>query len=468
MAVVRATRYFAFLILGGLLAPADFGKFAAIFVVVNGLALFQGFGLGHALICRQTRVDEACDTVFGLSLVLGALFMVLAWAGAPLVESFFGETGIAVPFRVCAVLVFVRAIQTVPARLFEKSLRFEKRFLPGLVGSVSYAAVAVVSALRGAGLWALVLGEVSAAVGETTTFWVLSPWRPRFRFRIELARQDLSFGWLVLGGTTAIFLFQAVDRVAISRLLGTHQLGLYAFVLTLGALPATYAVRAFNTVLLPSYTTPGVDVDKRRELYLRALSYAAALGTLFAVGVIGLGRYFLSAAYGEKWLGAVGAFSVLALLGVFRSFSALSEDLIVAMGKPSLFRRINWLRLVLAVAGVWYGARVGGITGVAVVMTAATLVACIVGWAVAGNLTGAKPRDFARSFAGPLGAGAVGAAVTAIVVQRLPAEATLSSFLLAGGLLVVVYMAAWLTLDGGVRRELMRLPNRRGRGLEGG
>ena len=465
MALIRAARYLAFLVLGGVLAPTDFGRFAAIFVIVNGLALFQGFGLGHALICRRQCVDESCDTVFLLSAALGTVFFVLAWAGAPLVETFFAEEGLVAPFRLCAFFVLIRALQTVPARLFDKGLRFQKRFLPALVGSVVYAPLAISLAFRGAGVWALVAGEVAAAAGETITYWVLSPWRPRFRFRWDIARQDLSFGWIVLGGTMAIFLFQAADRVTISRILGTHQLGLYVFVLTLGALPANYIMRAFNTVLLPSYASPGVEAGKQRELYFRALSYAGALAILFLVGVLGLGGYFLEAAYGQKWLGAVSAFYVLALLGVFRSFSALSEDLMVAVGKPSLFRRINWVRLVVAAAAVWFGATRGGITGVAVVMLAATVIACVLGWVVVGKLTGASVRDFATSFRGPLIGGAVAAGAAVLVVRTLPSPPGLVAFAVGGSLISAVFFVSWLAADKGARGECARLL---GRGADGG
>jgi PST family polysaccharide transporter len=457
MALIRGARYLAFLFLGGVLAPSDFGRFAAIFVVVNGIALFQGFGLGHALVCRRERVEESADTVFLMSAVLGLVFLAVAWASAPLVESFFAQEDLVAPFRLCAIFVLVRALQTVPARLFDKRLAFQKRFLPGLAGSISYAVTAIVLALRGAGVWALVAGEVAAAGFETATYWVLSPWRPSFRFRLDLARQDLSFGWLVLGGTAAIFLFQAVDRVAISRLLGTHELGLYLFALTLGSLPANYVIRAFNTVLLPSYTKDGVGADRQRDLYLRALSYAAALGVLFVVVVLGLGRYFLEAAYGQKWAGAVLALYVLAVLGVLRSFSALSEDLIVALGKPRLFRRINWARLLLAAATVWFSAKAWGITGVAVAMTAATALACVVGWVVAGKLTGVSLRGFTRSLLWPVAAGVIAAGALFLVRGALPDAPSLPGFAAAGALVSLVYGASWLVLDGGARRELARL-----------
>ena len=226
MALARAVRYLSFLLLGGMLAPEDFGAYAAIFVVVNAFALFQGFGLGQALLLRRERVDEASDTVFLLSLGFGAAFLALAWFSAPLLRLAFGESGLAGPYRLCSLVVLFRALQTVPSRRFEKDLAFRKQFAPGLAGSVLYAVVALTLAVRGAGVWSLAAAESAAAGAEMVSYWVQSPWRPRFRFDRALARADLGIGWVVLCGTALVFLYQGIDRVAIGKALGTRELGI--------------------------------------------------------------------------------------------------------------------------------------------------------------------------------------------------------------------------------------------------
>ena len=459
MALVRAVRYLSLLLLGGVLAPADFGGFAAIFVLVNAFALLQGFGLGQALLLRRLRVEDASDTIFWLSLALGLAFFVLAWVSAPLVELVFGERGLAGPYRLCALLVFFRAVQTVPSRLFEKDLAFRKQFMPGLVGSIVYAATALTLAARGAGVWALVSAEVAAALGEAGVFWAQSPWRPRFRFDRVLAREDLKFGWVVLGGTILVFLYQGIDRVAIDRALGRHELGLYAFVFTLASLPASYAARALNTVLLPSYASQAAGGADKKALYLRATSYAAALGIPFVIGILALGRRFLESAYADKWLGGVGAFYVLALLGLFQSFSSLSEDLLIGLGRPSLFRTVAALRLGIAAAVVWLGARWGGITGVALAMTLAVLVPCLWAWSRALALLGASAAEFAKGLVGPLLAGALVGALALVVRLVLPPGTGLLGVLAAGAALALTYFIVWISIDRDARSEFRRLAN---------
>jgi len=466
MFMVRAVRYVALLILGGLLSPRDFGLFAAVHVVVDGLALLQGFGIGHALIYRKEETAEAADTSFFLSIGIGLVLVVLAWVSAPAVERFYGERGLADLFRAVSIVLVIRSVLMVPFRLFEKALDFKKKLAPAIAGSATYLAVALSLAYRGAGVWSLVGGEIASVLSETVAYWIVSPWRPRLRFRPDLAQQDLSFGWVVLGGSALIFAFRNVDRIVLSRLVGSGGLGLYAFAFSLANLPATFLVRVLNTVLFPSYSSLGEDRKEQSALFMRATSYTAAGGILYAVGLIVFGRYFLTSMYGDKWLGAVVPLYALAAFSVFRSLSALVGDLLVGMGRPNVFRALNALQLAVAAAGVYAGARLGGILGVAIVMAVASGVALVAGWVAARRTLGETGASFARSLRGPIVAAAIAVAPAVGLRRLLPADESVVAVVAAGGVVAVVFGIAWFAVDRELRGEINRL--RAGRRAPGG
>jgi O-antigen/teichoic acid export membrane protein len=457
MFMVRSVRYVALLILGGLLSPRDFGLFTAVHVVVDGLALLQGFGIGHALIFRKEETAEAADTSFLLSVWIGLALVVVAWFGAPAVEAFYGEPGLAGLFRAVSIVLVIRSVRMVPFRLFEKALDFRKKLAPAAAGSTAYLVVALALAYRGAGVWSLVGGEIASVLAETVAYWVVSPWRPTLRFRPDLARQDLSFGWVVLGGSALIFAFRNVDRVVLSRLFGSGGLGLYAFAFSIANLPATFLVRVLNTVLFPSYSSLGDDRNEQCALFLRATSYTAAGGILYAVGLCVFGRYFLTSMYGDKWLGAVVPLYALAVFSVSRSLSALVGDLLVGIGRPNAFRALNALQLGVAAAAVYAGARLGGVVGVAIVMAIASGVALGAGWAVAKRALGATGADLARSLRGPATAAAIAAGPALGLRALLPADGSVVAVVAAGAALAVIFGLAWAAVDRDLRSEIGRL-----------
>lgn len=468
MFMVRAVRYVALLILGGLLSPRDFGLFAAVHVVVDGLALLQGFGIGHALIFRKEETAEAADTSFFMSAGIGVALVALAWVAAPAVGRFYGEPGLAGLFRAVAVILVIQSIRMVPFRLFEKALDFRKKLVPAIAGSTTYLVVALSLAFRGAGAWSLVGGELSSMLAETIAYWILSPWRPKLRFRPDLARQDLSFGWIVLGGSVLIFAFKNVDRVVLSRLFGPHGLGLYAFAFAIASLPATLFVRVLNTVLFPSYASLGDNRREQSSLFMRATSYAAAGGLLYSTALIVFGPYFLNAMYGDKWAGAVLPLYALAVFSLCRSPSALIGDLLVGTGHPNTFRALNALQLGVAVSGVYVGARLGGVLGVAIVMAVANAVVLVAGWLAAKRVLNESGSTFARSLRGPIVAAAVAVAPALGLARLLPADGSVVAVVAAGAIVAVVFGIAWLLVDGELRIELRHLLARRAGGPASG
>lgn len=460
MFLVRAVRYLALLVLGGLLSPSEFGLFAALFVIIDGLALLQGFGIGQALIYRKSQTTEAADTSFILSVFIGAALVAISWFIAPLVSQFYREPGITPLFRAASIVLVIHGFRLVPFRLLEKALDFKKKLAPAVSGSLAYFIVATFLALRGAGAWALVWAEVSSVFFETVAYWLTSTWRPKWVFSRKIALEDLSFGWLVVGGSALVFAFRSVDRVVLSRLLGTHALGLYAFAYSIANLPATLFVRVLNTVLFPAYTSLGDDRPSQRSLYLRSTSYMSAAALLYAVGLIALGRYFLLSMYGDKWLEATVALHALAFFALFRALFALVGDLLVGTGHPNAFRSITGLQLGVAAAGLYFGARTAGIAGVAVVMTVAQFVSLAFGWAAAGRILGLTPGDYLRAVRGPMVAALVASAVGAALVGALPEGGDLPAFAGAVVLTAAVFAAAWWLADRELRSEMRRLLRR--------
>jgi PST family polysaccharide transporter len=238
--------------------------------------------------------------------------------------------------------------------------------------------------------------------------------------------------------------------------MGTYTLGIYAFAYSLANLPATLFVRALNTVLFPSYSSLGEDREQQRSLFLRATSFMFAAGLLYTTGAVFFGRYFLLAVYGQKWIEAAAPLAILAFFALFRSLSALVGDLLVATGNPNKFRAITGLQLVLAAGGLYFGATLGGIVGVALVMTAAQAIALVAGWISAARIVGARAGEFARAVRGPIAAGVVASVGSVLAMRVLPHEGNLPALLAAAAGVVVLFLAVWIVLDAKLRSDLAR------------
>ncbi|NNE08345.1 MAG: oligosaccharide flippase family protein [Gemmatimonadetes bacterium] len=444
MILGRSARILSLFILAGLLPAEDFGRYAALWVVVDGLLLLQGFGIGHSLVIDRSNNDESTDSVFAISVTLGLALSLIGIAGAGLIESITGMQGIAAAFRVACLVVLLQGLLLVPARLFDRELDFQKRFLPAITSSTGYLIVAVSLAYRGFGLWALVIGEVASFALEAATYWLLTPRKPRFRVRMDFVRQHLTFGWAVFGGTVLIYLIRSIDKFAISRGPGAAELGVFAFALSIALLPASVLTRMINGVLFPHYAASETQ-EARNELFLSATRVMVGLGICFAVVLILFGGFLLETFYGNKWEAAVVPLAILAILGLFRTLTALLSDLYVGSGRPGLFRAMTMIQLVVAAVGLLL-LPVPGAVPVAVVMAVAGGVAVMAGFLIARARIRFAVRPFFACLRAPVIAAAVPIALWA-AARAMPQYTGIAAPALALLLGTCGYLACWIALD---------------------
>lgn len=442
--LARFIRSISMLLLAWFLDPESFGLFASLYVVIDGLRLLQNAGIGHSLIYQKDNDPASHDTAFYMSVSIALVLVAVAWSSSHLVEELMATPGIAEPFRFCALLLLIQSFLVVPARLFEKSLDFKKKFLPTAASSVAYLIIAVTLALRGHGVWALVYGEVGALTCEAATYWWLSDWRPRLRFRWNHAMEHFRFGWPVLGGILIVYLIRSVDRFVIARGAGTYELGIYAFAVAVALIPVNVFVRILNTVLYAHYAA-GNSQDDRNRLFIGGSRVMAGVGILFALGLYFFAESALVFAYEDKWIDAVAPLSILALLGLFRAQVVLAGDLLVGSGKPRLFRLLNGLQLVAAVCVLALMQETQALR-VSWIMTAAGLFALVISWLLASSSLNLSLGKLGRCWVGPVVAGGIAGLVWTLSENWISAQQPLStiSLILAGSAL---YMAIWFRLD---------------------
>jgi O-antigen/teichoic acid export membrane protein len=448
--LARGTRYIAVLILGGLLSSADFGVFASLYVFVEGLFLFQGMGLGEALIVRRERIDEAVDTTFVLAAILGFVFFGIAWLAAPLIGSFYGMPESVAPFRVLATVLIVHRAAGRTAQAW-KGLQLPCEARPHVDGIRD-----VLGGLRCPGFArarrvVVRLGRRGIGGGGALLFWLAWTWRPRWRLDTVLARS--SAGGPVVTGALLTYLFGTVDRVSLARFGGAELLGPYAFAYSLAALPTTINAASGHSAVA-SYSALAEDRGRRLALHLRAVSWIASAGVLFALVVVSFGGDALRAAYGPKWNAAVPLLRILAVGAVFRSLGALVGDLLVGIGRPDAYQKMNALKLVAAIVGLPLGLVKGGADGVAVVVSVASAVALVYGWTVARAPLGTSFAPLLASLATPLRAGLAGSAAVVLIRLtglRLEGPATVIA---AAGLVSAVFVATCWIVDSQLRSDV--------------
>jgi PST family polysaccharide transporter len=345
-------------ILARQLTPRDFGVVGAALVVVAFSEVFSRLGIGQTLVQRPELELRHTQTGFMAATAASIVMAGLLWVLSPLVADFFGIPGVEPVLRALTLLFPLRSMATVAESRMRRDLRF--RWLANLdiiTSGLVYGLVAIVGALVGMGVWALVVGHLAAASFKTSVLLVAHP--PRLRpWPDRSSMKDLlQLGGGFTAGSIANYVAQQGDNVLVGRLLGAASLGVYGRAYQLMAMPANLLGGVLDIVLFPAMARVQ---DNRRALaaaYRRGVAAIALLAGPASATLAVLGFEIVHVVLGSQWSGAVAPLQILALGMVFRTSYKMSESISRATG--AVYRRAwrQWIYAVLVLLGVSIGRR---------------------------------------------------------------------------------------------------------------
>jgi PST family polysaccharide transporter len=374
-------------ILARLLEPAVFGLVAMVVAVIGIAELLRDFGLSIAAAQAPDVSVAERDNLFWANTALGVGSAALAAATTPLLVALYDEPLLA-PIVLPLAVVFILSGMNAQYRAdLARRLRFSSLALADLLGPAAGIGTAVVLAVQGAGVWALVAQQIVTSAVVLLINAINARWIPGRYDRSVSIRRFFRFGINVLGTHVLNYLTRNVDNVAVGALRGPDQLGLYSRAYQLVMVPLNQINAPLTNVAVPVLSrVSGTALD--RALHRAQLVSCYVTAPLLVVAAA-LADPLVLLLMGPDWDGLVPIFAVLAIGGIFRSISQIAYWTFLSTGRTGpLFRLQLWtqpIMMVLIVAGAPWGG-----LGVAVGHLVANIGYWIVSLVVAGRETGVK------------------------------------------------------------------------------
>jgi PST family polysaccharide transporter len=438
----QVVSFASMLVLVRFVDPKAFGLVALAFTALFVLQTLQDSGMGSALIHRREDLEEAAATVLIFSAVTGAALYAVAFFAAPYASTIFHVHGLTNVLRVLAILLPIRSFSTVPSALLERAVEFRPRTISDLAAAASSAGISVTLAVLGAGVWALVVGQVAGSAVSTLALWILAPTRPDpRRASRRIARELLRYGRYITGGNLLMIASTSMDNVVVARLLGATLLGFYSVAFRLTELPVLVIGSIVGRVMFPIYSMMRDDVATVRRAYVQNLQRVALLSLPISVGMAAGARPLVRVLLGDRWLPSVAALQVLAIYAVVRALLGPAGELYKGMGKPQYNVVTGMIYFPIALPLLWILVEAKGTLGAGLAVLIATSLTGFVTMTLVFRLLDLRPGELFRALApfllsSALVAGAI--ELTVSVTDGLPPAASLAAVIVVGAVAFVV------------------------------
>lgn len=366
----RVIVFVSTVLLARLLAPRDFGVFAAALAFTQYLEVLLDLGTGSYIVYSQKGGgydDDQVHVAFTYNLLMTAALTTVTVVAAPYTSAAFGASGHAAVFAVMALYLALRGSMQMNRALMQRDLHFRKMIVFDLSGAVVRAAVSVVLALQGYGVWSIVAGLLIGQAVSSLAGWYLVRYRPRIRFDWGPGRSMMGFGLKSAAMNILTELALNGDYLIVGSMMGATALGVYTMAYRVPELVINNLFWVFSEVAYPVYAKARVaGQEMLRRAMLRALRLTTVYGFAAGVGLALVARDSVLVLFGANWRGAIPAMTILGLAAAVSTTGYANGPLFPALGKPGSLLVVNVPLAVVRMSGFAIAARYG-IVWVAVV-----------------------------------------------------------------------------------------------------
>lgn len=345
------------LLLARILGPEAFGLIAMANVFILFAELFVRQGLVAAIVQRPKLTGEHLDTAFWMSVMVAALLAPAAIAASGWWAAANDTPDLAGLIRALVPLLIFKALGVTQEAFIRRRMDFRALALRTNVAVLAGGSAGIVAALLGAGVWSLVIQQLVTAFLELVLIWLLSPWRPRYRFRADAALDLLSFSARMVLGALGSFLNTQSDALLIGLYFGPLVVGLYRMAVRLIGIVVELTSGTLQPVMLPELSRFSEDRQKFHARTIEVIRFAS-LVSVPVLGLLAASSDALMRLLGHEWVPAADAIKVLCILAVVQSATAFLAPVLQAAGRPGLLAWLTWISAGLsaasfAAAGFW-------------------------------------------------------------------------------------------------------------------
>lgn len=346
----QITSFVSLIVLGALLSPREFGTVAAGLVLVTVSTLLMGAGTSGSIVSTPNIGPREVRRALLLNLSIGAVLTAIIFIVAEPMTRNFAKGGDPSVLRGLGASLLLYSFSIVPAAILQKRMQF-KRYAVAMVAATTISSVtAVVTALLGAGVWALVVRQILYnALLAGLTWWMARDLLAGVgrnsgnEQRPLVPRQD---GWLFFLLSAAYLVALNADYLVIGKLTDAAQLGAYSLAFTLSFVPLRQFAWQVGSVFFAASAANPQNVGRQTILALRM---TALLLLPVVPPAIVLAPWLLPSVLGEAWIDMVIPFQVLLVVGVGHALLNVIGEFLAGTGKIG-FRA--WISVAWAVGMV--------------------------------------------------------------------------------------------------------------------
>jgi O-antigen/teichoic acid export membrane protein len=324
---VRLLQIFRIIFFARLFQPADIGLASLAVSCITVVSIFANFGFPQSIIRGKEKSQDYFHTIFSLSMLLGSLIFVVIWICAPLFSLIFSQ--MLEPYIRALALMALIIPAKFPVNFWEKNLDFGHPSIFAIISEAfTFFTAILVQMIWNAGVWSLIIGNLSGFIFPTIYVWVFSRYKPKFHINRNYIKPLFNFGApLMVQGLNGEAMSRG-DNLMVGAYCGTEQLAFYNFAWQLPMLISSFT-QSLDSMFFPVFAKIQDDKNSVRRLFNLANKLWSLTGSFLGFALFSFTEPIVLIMYGKTWDPVIPILKVMSLSFILRFCTGYAYDNLV-------------------------------------------------------------------------------------------------------------------------------------------
>lgn len=336
-------------VLARVLSPADYGVIAIVNVFIAIANVFVDSGFGNSLIQKKNADNVDFSSVFYFNIVMSLAVYFVLYLIAPYISSFYNKEILTPVLRVLGFRLVIAGINSVQHAYVSKKMIFKRFFWSTLFGTVLSAAVGIVMAYNGFGVWSLVGQYMTNTTVDTIVLWFTVRWRPSLAFSFKKLKGLFSYGWKILVTSLIDTTFFKLRQLLIGKMYTSEDLAFYSKGDHFPSLVVTNVNSSIRAVLFPAMSNSQDKKEAVKAMARRSIRTSSYIMFPMMMGLAVLAEPIVKIILTDKWLPCVPFLQICCCVYAFMPLDTANLQAIKAMGRSDIILKLQIIKKTISV-----------------------------------------------------------------------------------------------------------------------
>lgn len=345
---VQGVTFLVSIVLARILTPDEYGTISIVMIFIALANVFIQSGLNTALIQKKNSDEIDFSTIFYVSLIIASALYVMLYLCAPIISDFY-QKDITLVIRVLAVTLFFGAVNSIQLAFLSKKMDFKKLFFSNLGAVILSGVIGILAAYKGAGVWALVVQQLSNQFFAALIMWFTVKWRPGLLFSAKRLKHLFSYGWKILVTNLINTLFLDLRSLIIGKIYNAEMLAYFDKGKQFSSVIITNINGSIQSVMLPAYSAEQENRIYVKSMMRKSISVSSFVIFPAMIGLAMIAEPLIRIVLTDKWLPCVPFLQIFCFTYMLMPLHTTNLQAIMALGYSNYVLKIETIKKVIEI-----------------------------------------------------------------------------------------------------------------------